>query len=116
MALSRLFRITRKTDFTRITKKGKRLRGPHFKVVFVVNRLPYARIAVVVSKKIAAKSSRRNKIRRRITEAFRTRFAKSLAGHDILLVVGSSSEHISRSETEAELLSLFRKIHSQHPR
>jgi len=63
-------RIRRKKDFIELYRKGRRLRGRYFYLVFRPNGLEYSRMAVVVSRKIG-KATVRNRLKRWFRELFR---------------------------------------------
>jgi len=63
-------RIRKKKDFFDLYRKGRRVRGKYFHLVFQPNKLEYSRMAVVVSKKIG-KAAKRNRIKRWFRELFR---------------------------------------------
>lgn len=72
-----------------VYKNGKTVRGPLTTLKFTVNdRRDSYRLAVVVSKKVHKSAVVRNRIRRRVYEAFR-RLAAEDQGYDLVLTVFS---------------------------
>ena len=66
------------------------------------------RIAVVVSKKIAKSAVQRNRIRRRLYEAFRARLPQLPQGADVVCIVGSvEAQTVEFSELETALDQLL---------
>ena len=73
-----------------VYRNGQTVRGPLCALKFAVNekRKDY-RLAVVVSKKVSKSAVVRNRIRRRLYEAFRLESANFKLAHDMVLTVFS---------------------------
>ena len=68
--------------------KGKTVRARFLSMKFVANtRRQESRLAVVVSKKISKRAPERNRIRRRVYEAFRAHWEEILPGTDMVITV-----------------------------
>jgi len=77
--------LKRNDDFQHVFRKGK-TKGSSILVVFVMpNDMCFNRLGVTVSKKMG-KAVLRNKLRRRIKEAFRLFEQDLVAGHDIVIL------------------------------
>jgi len=63
-------RIRKRTEFAELYKKGRRIRGRYFHLVFQPNELGFPRLGVVVSKRVG-KANVRNRIKRWFREVFR---------------------------------------------
>ena len=73
-------------------QKGKTVRGPLCSIRFVVNdRRTSYRLAVVTSKKVSKSAVVRNRIRRRLFEAFRAHELSILLPYDIVVTVFSET-------------------------
>lgn len=78
-------RIRKRTEFAELYKKGRRIRGRYFHLVYLPNELGFSRLGVVVSKKIG-KAAVRNRIKRWFREAFRRNKALLLRPVDLVLI------------------------------
>jgi ribonuclease P protein component len=71
-----------------VYQNGKTVRGPLSSLKFVSNpRRSDYRLAVVVSKKVSKSAVTRNRIRRRLYEAFRQRETKLNGSYDMVFTV-----------------------------
>ncbi|MBI5414153.1 ribonuclease P protein component [Candidatus Peregrinibacteria bacterium] len=71
MALQKIYRMGASKMIDMVMKKGKRVQTPFFRVFLLPSRLSSHKIAITVSPKIEAKAVRRNRIKRRLSEAIR---------------------------------------------
>ena len=69
--LSQNYRISNQRLINKLNKEGKAYRTSHFVFKFLPSHLEGSKFAAVVSKKVAAKAVKRNKLRRQITESLR---------------------------------------------
>ncbi len=89
-----------------VYQRGQTVRGPLTALKYLSNsRRSHYRLAVVVSKKVHKSAVRRNRIRRRLYEAFRNCEADMLAPYDMVVTV--FHEQIAEIST-AELNRLVR--------
>ena len=102
-------RIRKKSDFVVLYKKGSRLRGKYFDVVYCANQLPFSRMAVVVSKKVG-NAVVRNRVKRWIRELFRRHKDLMQVPSDLILVIRKDILDLSREERAAEYYSALRRI------
>lgn len=63
-------RISKKKDFLRLYKTGKRYRGKYFILIYLLNELTFSRVAVVASKKLG-NAVKRNRTKRWLRTLFR---------------------------------------------
>ena len=100
--------LKRNEDFQYVFKRGK-TKGSGILVAFVVpNDMGLNRLGVTVSKKMG-KAVMRNRLRRRIKEAFRA-FEESLtAGHDIVILPKPELAKASFAELQKTLKYLMKK-------
>lgn len=88
--ISRLYRFHGYNALRGVYTKGKTVRGPHVILKFMINeRRKHYRLSVVVSKKINKSAVARNRIRRRLYEAFRLQAAGITQPYDLVLTVVS---------------------------
>lgn len=102
-------RIRRKKDFIELYRKGRRLRGRYFHLVFQPNGLEYSRLGVVVSRKIG-KATARNRVKRWFRELFR-RNKNLLPGPvDLIFIARSDICGRTRDEVEAEFKAVLARL------
>ena len=93
-----------------VYRHGKTVREPHMSLRYCDNnkREDY-RLAVVVSKKVNKSAVARNRIRRRIYEAFRARMTESQPLDLVITVFQANVETIADQELQAEIASLLQQ-------
>lgn len=100
-------------DVGEALKAGRAVRGPRFSIYSRPNAVGFARLALVVPKKLAPRAVDRNRIRRVAREAFRLQ-QEQLVGLDLVvrLVRPCGDEPVSG----AELLPLLERCTHAGPR
>ena len=81
------------SDFKEVFNFGKTIKNTHFILKVKENNLPFARFAVVVSKKVAKRAVERNYMRRRFFHALEnslTKFQKA----DYIFILNSSTKDL----------------------
>ncbi len=71
MSFLKKHRLRTKKQFDEIFKRGKSIRGSFYLAKYIPNNLSNSRFTIMVSKKIVSGAVARNKMRRRIREAWR---------------------------------------------
>jgi len=102
-------RIRKKKDFIELYKKGHRLKGNYFHVVFQPNQREYSRIAVVVSKKIG-KAAVRNKIKRWFRELFRRNKDLLARPCDLVFIARKEAAGLTWEEIREEFGSIITRL------
>lgn len=69
--LSKKSRISNQRLIDKLNKEGNSYKTPHFVFKFLPSLSEDSKFAAVVSKKIASRATKRNKLRRQITESVR---------------------------------------------
>ncbi len=95
--------------FRRLYSKGKSAASPSLAVYVRPNHHRQSRLGVTVGAKVG-KAVRRNRVRRRIREAYRIHEARMLPGWDIVVVARIRSAHVPYAEIERDLLRLLDKL------
>ncbi|MDD8020230.1 MAG: ribonuclease P protein component [Acidobacteriota bacterium] len=104
-------RIRSKKDFINIYRKGRRLKGRFFHLVFQPNELNYSRLGVVVSKKVG-QAAVRNRIKRRFRELFR-RNQSLLSGHyDLVFIARPEIRQLDWDRMSEEYRSMISRLAS----
>jgi ribonuclease P protein component len=93
-------RLTRRSDFQKVYKSGRRARGSYFVVFYDQNHLAYSRFGMTVSRKLGS-AVRRNRIRRIFREALRFHQREAMPGFDFVFNPHPSAAHL-KSQVLAE--------------
>ncbi len=96
-------------DFRRAYAKGKTTAGGLLAVYVRPNRLPRNRLGLTVSVKLGG-AVVRNRIRRRLKEAYRLREDSLKQGFDVVLVARSRAATASYGELDREMARLFARL------
>lgn len=78
-------RLSKKIDFDRVYKKGKRLKFGPLLVGFLPNNLNCLRLGFVVSKKISNKATRRNYLKRVMRASFSSLLKEPNLSYDVIV-------------------------------
>ena len=95
--------------FRRLYAKGKSAVSPCLAVYVRKNNLGVTRLGFTVGTKVG-KAVRRNKVRRRIREAYRIHEGRMAPGWDIVVVARVKAAFAPYSELERELLRLMDRL------
>lgn len=95
--------------FRRLYSKGKSAASPALAVYVRPNHHRRSRLGVTVGTKVG-KAVRRNKVRRRIREAYRIHEDRMAPGFDMVVVARVRSAHAPYAEVERDLLRLLSKL------
>ncbi|MDD5937427.1 MAG: ribonuclease P protein component [Clostridiales bacterium] len=95
--------------FRRLYAKGKNGASPCLAVYARKNRLGKNRLGLTVGTKVG-KAVRRNKIRRRIREAYRIHEGQMTTGWDLVVVARVKAAYAPYDQLERELLRLLDKL------
>lgn len=86
--LARTYRFHGHNSLRFVYTKGKVVRAQYVSLKFQRNnRRTESRLAVVVSKKVTKKAPIRNRIRRRVYEVFRLKWAMIQPGYDMVVTI-----------------------------
>lgn len=92
--ISRAHRFHGRNSLRFVYQHGRTVRGPLCSLKYVRNpRRRSYRLAVIVSKKVNKSAVRRNRIRRRLYEAFRTQLAGFSEPYDMVVTVFNEELH-----------------------
>ena len=99
-------RLTRRSEFMKLSKGGKKFHTPHFVVLSKKNDLGEARLGVTVSARVG-KAIVRNRIKRLLREYFRRHRRDIPSAHDVVIIAKTGAGGLSLSETAGELRRAF---------
>ena len=96
-------------EFRRLYNKGKSAVSPYFAVYCRQTRRPYSRLGITTGVKLG-KAVKRNLVRRRIRELYRTNEDKLLPGYDIVVVARTRAIYGKYADLERSFLQLMKKL------
>lgn len=96
-------------EFRRLYAKGKSAVAPCLAVYCRKNKLGYTRLGFTVGTKLG-NAVVRNRVRRRLKEAYRTNEGRMLPGYDIVVVGRVRAVHARYREMERQLLQTVDKL------
>ncbi len=102
-------------EFRRLYNKGKSAVSPYFAIYCRKTNRPYSRLGITTGVKLG-KAVKRNYVRRRIRELYRTNEDKLLPGFDVVVVARSRAIYGRYAELERSFLQLMRKLGLAVPR
>ena len=102
-------------EFRRLYNKGKTASSPFLAVYCRKNRMNISRLGLTTGVKLG-KAVRRNRVRRRLREIYRTNEHRLLPGWDIVIVARVRSVYARYDELERSFLTLARKLELLAPR
>ena len=108
-SLKRSERLSGHATFDAIKRDGSVFRGRQLLVTVCHNSLPYNRIGISISTRVAAKSVIRHRAKRLITEAYREHKEEFKAGLDLIFRIKSNSikKTTKLRDVEKDLISMF---------
>ena len=101
-------------EFRRLYQKGKSAVSPCLAVYCRKNRRQGNRLGITTGVKLGC-AVRRNQVRRRIREIYRTNEDRLASGYDIVVVARVRSVHVRYRELEENFLRLARKLELLRP-
>ena len=108
--LEKTFRLRREPDFLKVWQLGQKVIEPPLAVRFLVNgSLVNSRFGFVAGKKIFAKATERNSVKRKLRETVRKQLKNIRPGYDVIVSVGQGFKQLSRLEVEGKIERLLRQ-------
>lgn len=102
-------------EFRRLYNKGKSAVSPYFAVYCRKNRREVSRLGITTGVKLG-NAVKRNRVRRRIRELYRTNEGRILPGYDIVVVARTRAIYARYSDLERSFLQLLKKVEMLAPR
>ena len=101
--------IKKNKDFRRLYHAGRSAVGPFVAIYCRKNRLDINRLGITVGTKVG-KAVCRNRVRRRLREAYRLMEDRLIEGYDIVIVARVRCADAKFSDLSASLDTLFTKL------
>lgn len=102
-------------EFRRLYSKGKSAVSPYFAVYCRKNRREVSRLGITTGVKLG-NAVKRNRVRRRIRELYRTNESRLLPGYDIVVVARTRAIFARYSDLNHSFLKLMKKLELLAPR
>ena len=102
-------------EFRRLYNKGKSAVSPYFAVYCRKNRREFSRLGITTGVKLG-NAVKRNRVRRRIRELYRTNESRLLPGYDIVVVARTRAIFAQYSDLNHSFLKLMKKLELLAPR
>jgi len=111
--LAKKNRLKKKKDFENVFKKGRSFKEGFLVLKIVDNKSDKIRFGFIVSQKISKKATRRNKIKRQISELIRFKIKTIKKRVDGILITLPGIEEKNFSEINENIDKLFKKARVQ---
>ena len=102
-------------EFRRLYSKGRNAASPYFAVYCRKTGRPYSRLGLTTGVKLG-NAVKRNRVRRRMRELYRTNESKLRPGYDIVMVARTRAIFARYSDLESSFLRLMKKLELTIPR
>jgi ribonuclease P protein component len=106
--LPKRFRLTRSRDFTRVRRAGRKAGSNLLALRALDTRSPDLRIGFTASKKVG-KATVRNRVKRRMREAVRSRLTQIRSGQDLIFIAHPPAAEASYHEIDESVAYVLRK-------
>lgn len=107
--MQKAFRLRREKSFRRLREEGRSWSHPLLVLVAAPNDLPHSRVGFVVSKRVGNKAVVRNRVKRRLREAVRLRWADIPPGWDLLFITRPPIREADFHQIERAVEHLLRR-------
>ncbi|MGL5330057.1 MAG: ribonuclease P protein component [Peptostreptococcaceae bacterium] len=102
--------LKKDSDFRKVYKHGKSYANKHLVMYILDNKSEQSRIGISVSKKVG-KAIIRNKVRRRIKEAYRLNIDENIKnGYDIVFIARIAIKDVDYQDIEKSMKHLVKKL------
>ena len=101
-------KLTRKSEFQRGYKQGRKYWDRHFVIYVYVNHTSTTRLGITMSKKVGG-SVQRNRVRRLVRESYRNLKPKLRTGLDVIVIGRRVATSLKLQNAQSALFHLFRR-------
>jgi ribonuclease P protein component len=105
--------LTASLEFERVYREGSVCRGKLFSIHALPNSVSRPRLGLSVSKKVGV-AVKRNAVRRRLREIFRSAASDLPRGVDVVVSARAAAADAGFEELKQEFLAAMRKLNAQH--
>jgi len=108
--MRRKYRLRANADFHRLRREGRALSHPLLVILTLPNGLEHSRFGFAVGRRFG-KAVERNRLKRRMREALRTRIQKGeiIAGWDVVFIARRAGRHASFHQVDEAIGLLLRR-------
>lgn len=107
--LERANRLKKKKDFEEVIRRGQEVKGPYLVLKFLKRGQQDSRIGFVVSKKVSNKATVRNRTKRRMREAVKTKVGELKQGYDLVFFAKKNITETDFWALKQEIEGLLRR-------
>lgn len=114
MSFPRNRRLLTKAEFKSVFDQPFKVTQKHLLALFKPNQKSYARLGVIVAKRVANTAVSRNRIKRAVRESFRLN-QEQLTGLDIIILARQHCDTLDKTQLREGINKLWEKLlkHSQ---
>lgn len=109
MHFTRQQRLITKAEFKSVFDQSNKTTQRHFLALFKPNQKPYARLGLVIGKRVANTAISRNRIKRVIRESFRLN-QEQLKGLDIVIIGRQQCDTLDKTKLREGIEKLWEKL------
>lgn len=102
-------RLVTKAEYKAIFDKSDKISQKHLLILFKKNTSPYARLGLIVGKRVAKSAVKRNQIKRIMRESFRLN-QKQLKGLDIVVIARQQCDTLTKLDLRKGIDQLWKKL------
>lgn len=106
-------RLLTKAEYKAVFDKSQKISQKHLMILYKVNQKPYARLGLVVPKRVARSAVTRNGIKRILRESFRHHPSR-LIGVDIIIIARQQCDTLSKQKLREGIDKLWEKLQQLH--
>jgi len=99
-------RLRKRPEFLSLSRRGKKIYGPHFLIITKPNERGEARLGVTVSSKVG-NAVVRNRVKRLLRECFRRHRHQIVPNQDVLIIARKGAVNLSWYEVESEIRDIL---------
>lgn len=112
MRFSKKSRLLSKADYKNVLDQSERMSQKQLLVLFKSNQHSFARLGLMVGKRVAPLAVSRNRIKRAIRESFRA-VQEKLPGYDFIVIARTDCDKLSKLELREGMNKLWQRLITQ---